>query len=98
MTRTPEENFLGGFLIPSPASGLPPLCAVPQAALISLSHPNRKPLCAVLTPLRPIPHPPVKARKKAARKTGRLAFWRNYLSCTRSRIESVTESCTLCAE
>lgn len=64
----------------------------------SLSRPNRKPLCAVLTPLRPIPHPPVKARKKAARKTGRLAFWRNYLSCTRSRIESVTESCTLCAE
>ena len=43
-------------------------------------------------------HLPVKARKKAARKTGRLAFWRNYLSCTRSRIESVTESCTLCAE
>ena len=69
-----------------------------EAALISLSHPNRKPLCAVLTPLRPIPHSPVKARKKAARKTGRLAFWRNYLSCTRSRIESVTESCTLCAE
>ena len=64
----------------------------------SLSHPNRKPLCAVLTPLRPIPHPPVKARKKAARFFGRLAFWRNYLSCTRSRIESVTESCTLCAE
>ena len=69
-----------------------------EAALISLSRPNRKSLCAVLTPLRPIPHPPVKARKKAARKTGRLAFWRNYLSCTRSRIESVTESCTLCAE
>lgn len=64
----------------------------------SLSHPNCKPLCAVLTPLRPIPHLPVKAHKKAARKTGRLAFWRNYLSCTRSRIESVTESCTLCAE
>lgn len=64
----------------------------------SLSHPNRKPLCAVLTPLHPIPHPPVKARKKAARFSGRLAFWRNYLSCTRSRIESVTESCTLCAE
>lgn len=64
----------------------------------SLSRPNRKPLCAVLTPLCPIPHPPVKAHKKAARKTGRLAFLRNYLSCTRSRIESVTESCTLCAE
>lgn len=70
-----------------------------EAALIlPLSHPNRKPLCAVLTPLRHIPHPPVKARKKAARFSGRLAFWRNYLSCTRSRIESVTESCTLCAE
>lgn len=26
-----------------------------EAALIPLSHPNRKPLCAVLTPLRPIP-------------------------------------------
>ena len=48
--------------------------------------------------LAPYSHPPVKARKKAARKTGRLAFLRNYLSCTRSRIESVTESCTLCAE
>lgn len=94
----PRGNLLGGFLIPSPASGLPPLCAVPQAALYPLPHPNRKPLCTVLTSLRPIPHPPVKAHKKAARKTGRLAFLRNYLSCTRSRIESVTESCTLCAE
>lgn len=45
-----------------------------EAALIPLSPPSRKPLCAVLTPLRPIPHPPVKAHKKAARKTGRLAF------------------------
>lgn len=54
MTRTPEENFLGGFPIPSP-SGLPPLCAAPQAALNSLSRPNCKPLCAVLTLLRPIP-------------------------------------------
>ena len=94
----PPRKSPRGFSYLSPVSGLPPLCAVPQAALISLSRPNRKPLCAVLTPLRPIPHPPVKARKKAARKTGRLAFLRNYLSCTRSRIESVTESCTLCAE
>lgn len=97
MTKTPEEISSGGP-IPSPTSGLPPLCAVSAGRPYSLSHPSHKPLCAVLTPLRPIPHPPVKAHKKAARKTGRLAFWRNYLSCTRSRIESVTESCTLCAE
>lgn len=95
MTKTPEEISSGVFLSPHP----PAVCR--RSALRRrppLSRPNRKSLCAVLTPLRPIPHPPVKARKKAARKTGRLAFWRNYLSCTRSRIESVTESCTLCAE
>lgn len=56
-----------------------------KAALILYHTPTGKPLCDVLTPLRPIPHLPVKARKKVARKTGRLAFWRNYLSCTRSR-------------
>lgn len=39
MTRTPEENFLGGFPIPSP-SGLPPLCAAPQAALIPYHTPT----------------------------------------------------------
>ena len=42
--------------------------------LFSLSRPNRKPLYAVLTLLRPIPHSPVKARKKAARKPGGLHF------------------------
>ena len=46
------------------------------------------------------PYPPFacKSAQKSRPETGRLAFWRNYLSCTRSRIESVTESCTLCAE
>lgn len=38
--ETPEENFLGGFLIPSPTSGLPPFCAVPQAALIPYHTPT----------------------------------------------------------
>lgn len=98
MTRTPEENFLGGFLIPSLQRSAAALRYAAGRPYFPLSHPNRKPLCAVLTSLRPIPHPPVKARKKAARFSGRLAFWINYLSCTRSRIESVTESCTLCAE
>lgn len=73
MTRTPEENFLGGFLIPSlqrSAAALRRAAGLPY----SLSRPNRKPLCAVLTPLRPIPHSPVKARKKAARKPGGLHF------------------------
>ena len=93
----PRKISSGVFLSPHP----PAVCrrsAPCRRPPLFLSHPNRKLLCAVLTPLRPIPHPPVIARKKAARKTGRLAFWRNYLSCTRSRIESVTESCTLCAE
>ena len=93
----PRKTSSGVFLSPRRQRSAAALrCAAGRP--YSLSHPNRKPLCAVLISLRSIPHPPVKARKKAARKTGRLAFWRNYLSCTRSRIESVTESCTLCAE
>lgn len=69
-----------------------------EAALISPITPQLQAAVRRSDALAPYPHLPVKARKKAARKTGRLAFWRNYLSCTRSRIESVTESCTLCAE
>ena len=69
-----------------------------EAALIFPIAPQPQAAVRRSDALAPYPHTPVKARKKAARKTGRLAFWRNYLSCTRSRIESVTESCTLCAE
>ncbi len=97
MTRTPEENFLGVFLFPH-YSGLPPLCAVPQAAPIFPIAPQ--PQAAVRRSDALAPYPPFacKSAQKSRPETGRLAFWRNYLSCTRSRIESVTESCTLCAE
>ena len=93
----PRKISSGVFLSPHPS------------AVCRRSAPCRRPPLFPITPqpqaavrrsdaLAPYPRPPVKARKKAARKTGRLAFLRNYLSCTRSRIESVTESCTLCAE
>lgn len=74
MTRTPEENFLGGFLIPSLQRSAAALRRAAGCPYFSLSRPNRKPLYAVLTLLRPIPHSPVKARKKAARKPGGLHF------------------------
>ncbi|MFQ8994915.1 MAG: S-layer homology domain-containing protein [Agathobaculum sp.] len=68
-----------------------------KAALIPYHTPTAS-RCAPFDALAPYPPFACKSAQKSRPETGRLAFWRNYLSCTRSRIESVTESCTLCAE